>query len=89
MTNHELPTSEWEHSHAIEAGDVLVHDETGEEWKITSVEDDGNVNVRRVDDGRDGSNDRDTWSENSLRTALAHDEMHRKDDGLSHELATF
>ena len=89
MTNHELPTSEWEHSHAVEEGDTLVHEEYGEEWEITTVEDSGNVRVRRVDDGREGPNDRDTWSEEAVRQSLATGDMHRKSDGLSHELATF
>jgi hypothetical protein len=89
ISDHERPTSEWEHSHAISEGDVLVHEEYGEEWEVTTVEKSGNVRVRRVDDGRRGPNDRDAWSEKAVRSGLAHGEMYRKRDGLSHELATF
>ena len=85
---HELPTSEWTYSHAIEAGDEL-ETEYGECWEVTTVQDDGAVRVRRVDDGRAGADDRDTWGEEAVRTSLAHGEMERVSDGLSHELATF
>ena len=84
---HELPTAEWTHSHALEAGDKL-ETEHGEVWEVTTVQDDGAVRVLRVDDGRNGPNDRDTWGEEAARTSLAHGEMQRT-DGLSHELATF
>ena len=84
---HELPTSEWTHSHALETGDEL-ETKYGERWEVTTVQDDGAVRVRRVDDDRAGTNDRDTWSEEAVRTSLAHGEMERT-DGLSHELATF
>lgn len=87
--NHERPTSEWEFSHAVSEGDVLVHEEYGEQWQVTSVLEDGAINVRRIDADRRGPNDRDTWSEENVRGALAHGEMFRKADGLSHELATF
>jgi hypothetical protein len=82
------PTSEWEYSHAIAEGDVLVHHH-GEEWQVTTVEDDGNVRVRRIDEGRAGPNDRDAWGEEAVRQMLANGDANVKNDGRSHELATF
>jgi hypothetical protein len=89
---HELPTSEWEHSHAVEEGDVLVldrHDRAEMKWRVTTVEDNGNVRLRRIDDGRRDADERDTWDESSLANSLAFGDIKRERDGLSHELATF
>ena len=83
MTNHELPTSEWEHSHALESGDRVVT-EGGEEWDITNVRDDGSVWAVAVH-----FDDAESWSEKAVTNSLSTGDMHRKRDGLSHELATF
>jgi len=82
------PTSEWDYSHALAEGDEVVT-QWGEVWEITTVEDDGNVRVRRLDDGRSGPDDRDTWDEDAVNCSLANGTMELKDDGQSHELATF
>ncbi len=84
MTNHELPTSEWEHSHALEEGDELL-DHTGKEWRVTEVTGTGDVEVRRLDDTH---GEVENWSEEGTTEALATGSIERK-DGLSHELATF
>jgi len=88
MTDETQPTSEWEHSHALTEGDEL-ETKYGEVWEVTTIQDDGAARVRRIDSDRSGPNDRDTWSENAVRTSLANNEMHRQSDGKSHELATF
>ena len=82
------PTSNWDHSHAVQEGDEL-ETEHGEVWQVTTVQDDGAIRVRRIDDGRRDANERDAWGEDAVRTSLAHDEMKRVRDGKSHELATF
>lgn len=82
------PTSDWNHSHAVQESDEF-RTEHGEVWKVTTVQDDGAVQVRRLDSGRRDANERDTWAEEAVRTSLAHEEMRRECDGKSHELATF
>jgi len=82
------PASNWTHSHAVQEGDEY-ETEYGEVWEVTTVQDDGAIRVRRIDDDRSGPNDRDTWGEEAVRMALAHSEMERVSDGKSHELATF
>jgi len=84
----DAPTSDWTHSHTVQEGDEF-RTEHGEVWKVTTVQDDGAVRVRRLDSGRRDANERDTWGEEAVRTSLAHDEMRRERDGKSHELATF
>jgi len=86
---HERPPSEWEHSHAVKEGDVLVQGRDWGEWEVTTVEDNGNVRVRRVDEDRRDADERDTWTEEAVRHALASGNMTRKSDDLSHALATF
>lgn len=81
--NHELPTSEWDHSHALSEGDVL-HDTQYDdgEFEVVTVHDDGSVTLRE-DDG-----ETETYPEDEITGALAHGNF-ETDDGLSHELATF
>jgi len=89
MTNHELPTSEWEHSHAIEAGDELI--DTNENTPITvdAVSEDGSIECRVWIDERHGEEyTKETWTETEANGALA-DGIFETTDGLSHELATF
>jgi len=88
MTAQPQPTTEWQHSHALTEGDEL-NTEHGERWRVTTVEDDGTVRVRRLDDGRRGPNDRDAWSEEAVRHSLSNGELERVSDGKSHELATY
>ena len=46
----------------INEGDVIVTAH-GEEWEVTTIlREDDIMNVRRIDDGRGGPNDRDAWS---------------------------
>jgi len=87
--NHERPTSDWKHSHALEAGDELV--DTGENTPITvdEVRDDGSIECRVWRDERHGQEYiREVWTEEETRGALA-DGIFERTDGLSHELATF
>ena len=83
MADHNQPTSEWEHSHALESGDRIVTND-GERWDITDVRPDGSVWAVCVD-----YDDAESWTEDEVRTALANDELERESDNLSHELATF
>jgi len=80
------PTSKWEYSHAVAEGDE-IETEHGELWRVTTVQDDGGIRVRRLDNNRRDANERDTWSEEAVRTSLTNAEM--EIDGKSHELATF
>lgn len=82
---HTTPTSNWTHSHALQEGDELAH-ESGDLFRVTTVQDDGAIRVRLIDDDHEV---RDTWGEEAVRMALAHDEMERVSDGKSHELATY
>jgi hypothetical protein len=82
---YQRPTSDWEHSHAVEADDVLV-DTQGERFRVDSVNDDGSVDVTLLDDEHDVT---DSWTEEATRTALTNGDIHRERDGLTHELATF
>jgi len=86
MTNHELPASEWENSHALEVGDELTTND-GETWEVMRVRDDGTVGARRIDQGPI-ERERKMWTEAEVTTALA-DGIFEREDGLSHELATF
>lgn len=75
MQNYDLPTSEWEHSHALESGDEVT-DTTCNEVHTASVHTDGGVTI-----------DGETFSEREITAALADGVL--KVDGLSHELATY
>jgi len=57
----------WIDNHTLEAGDEIVT-EHGEVWEITSIDAENDAyNVRRIDDGRLGPNDRDTWSGKAMQ----------------------
>jgi len=75
MQNHELPTSEWEHSHAVESGDEVT-DTTCDEVHTATVHDDGSVTI-----------DGERFSEQEITAALADGVL--EVNGLSHELATY
>ena len=86
---HELPTSEWEHSHAVEAGDEYHVDYFGVTMKVKSVQDDGDVITHLVPDGEQETQITQEYTESEVTEALANGLWERKSDGLSHELATF
>ena len=87
---HDLPTSDWEHSHALEAGDELVDNHEGTEITVLAVNDDGSVDVRCWIDERDGQEYVDEhWTEEGATNGLMHNDIKTADDGLSQELATF
>lgn len=68
----------------LESGDEL-HFDDGSVWEITSFDhDEDMVNVRRLDDDRRGANDRDSWTAESIQSALVHGEA-ETDDGRSTE----
>jgi hypothetical protein len=85
MADHDRPMSDWEHSHALDEGDIL----------LDTQYDDGPFTVERIDD--DGSvtlydhehDDTETYPEDEITGALADANLERQRDGLSHELATF
>lgn len=82
---HERPTSDWEHSHAIEGGDVLIDTQYGDgPFEVVEVHDDGSVTLLDREHG-----DTETFSEEEITGALADGNFERERDGLSHELATF
>lgn len=90
MTNHELPTSEWEHSHAVEEGDVYNVDEFGVDMEVVEVHNDGSVTANLCPEGVDEDERiEQEYSEEEVTTALADGLWERESDGLSHELATF
>lgn len=76
MTDHTKPESEWEHSHALETGDVLVDVDRSERATIT-VHDDGAVTF-----------DGEMFAEREVTAALR-DGTFERDDGLSAELASY
>lgn len=85
----DVPTSEWDHSHALEAGDELIDadsdvmDDT-DIFVVREVHDDGSVTVySNFDD------ENEVWTEDETRRVLADSVLKRVSDGLSHELATF
>jgi len=82
------PASNWNHSHAVQEGDEL-RDEFGCLWNVTTVQDDGGIRVRRIDEDRDSANERDTWAEESVCAALRDGVIERERDGKTHELATY
>lgn len=93
---HEKPTSEWEHSHAVQEGDTLVFydgEEFEERWEIAAV-DDELVRARRLpvdhrDDNWQGSDEMASWPHDGLAEQLDQGEAKRESDDLSHELAAF
>lgn len=76
MADHTKPESDWKHSHALETGDVLVDVDRGDRDEV-SVHDDGSVTF-----------DGETFSESEVTAALR-DGVLERDDGLSHELASY
>jgi len=78
--NESQPTADWEHSHALNAGDELRanDDDCG---SVEAIHADGSVTVA----WESGS---ETHSETAITTALTHGEIERA-DGKSHELATY
>lgn len=81
-TDETEPTSEWEHSHALNAGDEI--EALDEQYTITAVNDDGSIDVE--------SNDTEyaaTWVEEQVTASLSRGTIVRVSDGKSHELATF
>lgn len=86
---HERPTSDWEHSHALEAGDELTDTNTDTPITVDEVRDDGSIKCRVWIDQRHGQEyHTEIWSEREANGALA-DGLFERKDGLSHELATF
>lgn len=66
-------------------GDEL-HFDDGSVWEITTLDhDEDMIRVRRLDDGRRDSNDRDSWTAESVERALIDGECEGA-DGRSHEL---
>lgn len=89
MTDHNQPTSDWEHSHALAEGGELV--DTGEDTPLTveTVHDDGSVTVQVWADERHGEDYvTETWDEEQVRVGLR-DGIIETTDGQSHELAAF
>jgi hypothetical protein len=82
---HELPTSDWEHSHAVEAGDELLDTQYDDgPFEVVEIHDDGSVTLRDTE-----YDDTETFDEAEITGALADGNFERARDGLSHELATF
>lgn len=89
MTDHNKPTSEWEHSHALEADDELV--DTNEDTPLTveEVHDDGSITVKVWIDQRHGQEwTTETYDEEQTRVGLR-DGILETTDGLSDELTNF
>jgi len=80
---HELPASEWEHSHALEAGMEIFDQDNGDRLVVGNVYDDGEVVLCDLTNG--GA---EYWSEETMTNALSAGH-YATEDGLSHELATF
>jgi len=68
------PTREWKHSHALKTGDIVV-DDFGSH--VIEVHEDGSVTW-----------DGETFEEREVTAALR-DGVIARNDGLTHELATF
>jgi len=86
---HNPPTSDWTHSHALEAGDELVDNHEGTPITVMAVNDDGSVDVRCWLDERHGQEYVDeNWTEQGAVSGLMHNEI-KTTDGKSHELATY
>jgi hypothetical protein len=85
MTDHTQPTSDWEHSHALTAGDTLVDTQYDDgPFEVVTVHDDGSVTLRDTEHG-----DTERFSEREITGALADGNFERSADGKSHELATY
>lgn len=84
-TDHTRPTSEWEYSHAINTGDILIDTQYGDgPFEVVEIHDDGSVTLRDQE-----HNDTETFDEAEITGSLADGNLERESDGLSHELATF
>jgi len=81
---HELPTSEWEHSHALKEGMELIDQDNGDRLVVGNVYNDGEVLVCDLTNGGP-----EYWTEEEITNGLAAEHYATKEDGLSHELATF
>jgi hypothetical protein len=95
MKDHTRPTSDWEHSHALETGDILIDTAEDTRLLVEAVGDDGGVTWVAVDDSSGAMGERikfndtrETFSEEEITTALA-DGIVESTTGLSHELATY
>ena len=95
MKDHTRPTSDWEYSHALEAGDILIDTNENTRILVEEVHDDGSVTWVAVDDSSGAMGERikfndtrETFDEAEITTALA-DEIVETTTGLSHELATY
>lgn len=82
MADYKKPTSEWDHSHALSEGDVLIDTWDDSEGTVEVVAEDGSVLVNW--DGKET----ERYTENSVRVSLR-DGLFKTPDGLSHELATY
>lgn len=85
MRTYERPTSEWEHSHALEPGMELT-DQYAISIDVEAVNEDGSVDVFVREEN--GNEYHEQWTEEEARVALT-DGVVETVDGLSHELATF
>ena len=82
------PTSNWDHSHALNDGDELTDVENETPITVDEVRDDGSISCRVWMDQRHGQEYmRKEWTEEEVRVALR-DGLFERDDGKSHELAT-
>jgi hypothetical protein len=87
---HDLPTADWEHSHALEAGDELVDNHEGTPITVQAVNDDGSVDVRCWLDERHGQEYVDeTWAEEGATAGLTRNDIKTAEGGLSHQLASY
>lgn len=63
----------------ISEGDVIVT-KHGEQWEITTIFSEGDImNVRRIDEARDGPNDRDAWSGTAVYNEFVYNNAEMKD----------
>ena len=68
----------------LDEGDEL-HFEDGSVWQITTLDhDEDMIDVRRLDDGRQDANERDSWTAESVEMALIHGDA-ETGDGRSTE----
>lgn len=89
MVDETRPTSDWEHSHAVNEGDVFDVDYFGVAMEVVDVHDDGSVIANLCPDDVDGDGKiEQEYSEEEITNALA-DGLWERTDGKSHELATY
>jgi len=85
MTMESQPISEWEHSHALQEGDLLVDTQYGDgPFTVETVHDNGDVTLYNHE-----WDDTDHHPEAEITGALADGNLERNADGKSHELASF